>query len=226
MRVKVCGIKRVEDAIMAAYCGADAVGLVVGQKHNSDDFIDKHLAQKIVRECPPYISPVLVTELDDAEEISNLVHETGVTSVQLHSDCTVDSIVSLRKTFPHVKIIKNFHVTGPGVIRTMKPFESVVDAFILDTLDLANGKVGSTGLVHDWNISRNIVKGVSRPIILAGGLTPENVGEAIRFVKPYGVDASSGLKDSNGFKDETKVANFVHRAKHEFFKVRNLSLEN
>jgi phosphoribosylanthranilate isomerase len=108
----------------------------------------------------------------------------------------------------------------------MKPFESVVDAFILDTLDLANGKVGSTGLVHDWNISRNIVKEVSRPVILAGGLNPENVGEAIRFVKPYGVDASSGLKDSNGFKDEKKVINFVHRAKDEYFKVRNLSLEN
>ncbi|NLO28965.1 MAG: phosphoribosylanthranilate isomerase [Methanosarcina mazei] len=226
MRIKVCGIKRVEDAVMAAYCGADAIGLVVGRKHNSDDFIDKHLAQKIVRECPPYISPVLVTELDDAEEISGLVHETGVTSVQLHSDCTVDSIISLRKTFPNIKIIKNFHVIGPGVIHAMKPFESVVDAFILDTLDLANDKVGSTGLVHDWSISRKIVKEVSRPVILAGGLTPENVGEAIRVVNPYGVDASSGLKDSNGFKDEMKVINFVHRAKNEFFKVRNLSLEN
>ena len=226
MKIKVCGIKRVEDAIMAAYCGADAIGLVVGQKHNSDDFIDKHLAQKIVKECPPYISPVLVTELDDAKEISNLVYKIGITSIQLHSDCTVDCIISLRKIFPHIKIIKNFHVTGLGVIHAMKPFESVVDAFILDTLDLANGKVGSTGLVHDWNISRNIVKEISRPVILAGGLTPENVGEAIRFVKPYGVDASSGLKGSNGFKDETKVTNFVYRAKHEFFKVRNLSLKN
>ena len=67
---------------------------------------------------------------------------------------------------------------------------------------------------------------MSRPVILAGGLTPENVGEAIRVVNPYGVDASSGLKDSNGFKNEMKVINFVHRAKNEFFKVRNLSLEN
>ena len=81
-------------------------------------------------------------------------------------------------------------------------------------------------MVHDWSISRNIVKEVSRPVILAGGLTPKNVGEAIRFVKPYGVDASSGLKDSAGFKDEIKVANFIHRAKHEFFKVRNLSLDS
>jgi len=226
MRLKICGIKRVEDAIMAAYCGADAIGLVVGQKHNSDDFIDKGLAQKIVKECPPYISPVLVTELDDAEEISNLAHKIGVTSIQLHSDCTVDSIISLRKILPHIKIIKNFHVNGFEVIQAMKPFESVVDAFILDTLDLANDKVGGTGLVHDWNISKNIVKEVSKPVILAGGLTPENVGEAIRFVKPYGVDASSGLKDSDGFKDKMKVINFISRAKHEFCKVRNLPLEN
>lgn len=221
MRVKICGIKRVEDATMAAYCGADAIGLLVGQKHNSDDFIDTCLAQKIVKECPPYISPVLVTHLDDAEEISYLASQLGVTSIQLHSDCTIDSIISLRKTLPHIKIIKNFHVNGTKVIHAMKPFEAVVDAFILDTLDLANDKVGGTGLVHDWNISREIVKEVSRPVILAGGLTPENVEEAIRFVKPYGVDASSGLKDSDGFKDEMKVINFVYRAKREFFKVRN-----
>ena len=108
MRIKICGIKRVEDAIMAAYCGADAVGLVVGQKHNSDDFIDKHLAQKIVKECPPYISPVLVTELDDAEEISNLANEIGVTSIQLHSDCTVDSIISLRNASFFFHLSQNF----------------------------------------------------------------------------------------------------------------------
>ncbi|WP_240664690.1 phosphoribosylanthranilate isomerase [Methanosarcina sp. MSH10X1] len=226
MRIKICGIKRVEDAIMAAYCGADAIGLVVGQKHNSDDFIDKDLAQKIVKECPPYISPVLVTELDDAEEISNLAHKIGVTSIQLHSDCTVDSIISLRKILPHIKIIKNFHVNGFEVIQAMKPFESVVDAFILDTLDLANDKVGGTGLVHDWNISRSIVKKISKPVLLAGGLTPENVGEAIRFVKPFGVDASSGLKDCDGFKDEIKLINFICSAKYEFFKVRDPSLKN
>lgn len=121
MRIKICGIKRVEDAIMAAYCGADAIGLVVGQKHNSDDFIDKRLAQKIVKECSPYISPVLVTELDDVEEISYLAHEIGVTSIQLHSDCTVDNVISLRKIFPHIKIIKNFHVNDSEVIRFMKP---------------------------------------------------------------------------------------------------------
>jgi phosphoribosylanthranilate isomerase len=224
MRIKVCGIKRVEDAIMAAYCGADAVGLVVGQRHNSDDFINKHLAQKIVKECPPYISPVLVTELDDAEEIYNLANEIGVTSIQLHSDCTVDSIISLRKALPYIKIIKNFHVNGSEVIQAMKPFEPVVDAFILDTLDLANDKVGGTGLVHDWNISRKVVQEVSKPVILAGGLTPENVGEAIWFVKPYGVDASSGLKASDGFKDKTKVINFISRAKREFFNIRNLPL--
>jgi phosphoribosylanthranilate isomerase len=226
MRVKICGIKRVEDVIMAAYCGADAIGLLVGQKHNSDDFIDIGLAQKIVKECPPYISPVLVTHLDDAEEISNLAYQIGVTSIQLHSDCTVDSIISLRKTLPHIKIIKNFHVNGLEVIHAMKPYEAVVDAFILDTLDLANDKVGGTGLVHDWNISKKIVKDVSRPVILAGGLTPENVEEAIRLVKPYGVDASSGLKDSNSFKDKMKMFNFVYRAKQEFFRSEICHLGN
>lgn len=108
----------------------------------------------------------------------------------------------------------------------MRPFESVVDAFILDTQDLSNDKIGGTGLTHDWNISSEVVREVSRPVILAGGLTPENVADAIKIVKPFGVDANSGLKDSDGFKDNVKVINFVYRAKQEFFQVRNLSLGN
>jgi phosphoribosylanthranilate isomerase len=223
MRVKICGIKRVEDAIMAAYCGADAIGLLVGQKHQSNDFIDIDLARDIVKKCPPYISSVLVTHLDNADEISYLASQIGVTTIQLHSYCTVENVKSLRKTLPHIKIIKNFHVNGSDIIQAMRPFEAVVDAFILDTLDLANDKVGGTGLTHDWNISSEVVRVISRPVILAGGLNPENVEDAIRIVKPYGVDADTGLKDSNGFKDRTKVINFVYRAKQEISKLGYLT---
>ncbi|WP_269849244.1 beta/alpha barrel domain-containing protein [Methanosarcina horonobensis] len=74
MRIKICGIKRVEDVFMAAYCGADAIGLLMGQKYPSDDFINIDLAQKIVKECPPYISPVLVTHLDDPEKKFLILH--------------------------------------------------------------------------------------------------------------------------------------------------------
>jgi len=221
MRVKVCGIKTVEDAIMAAHCGADAVGLLVGQRHVSEDFINIDLARDIVKKCPPLVSPVLVTHLNDPKEIAYLASQIGVTTIQLHSDCEVQSIISLRKILPYIKLIKNFHVTGPEIIQVIRPFEAVVDAFLLDTLNSVEGRVGGTGLTHDWNISRDIVREVSRPVILAGGLNPENVADAIRIVTPFGVDANTGLKASNGFKDCTKVATLVSRAKLEFFKVRN-----
>ncbi|MCK5617257.1 phosphoribosylanthranilate isomerase [Candidatus Pacearchaeota archaeon] len=222
MRVKVCGIKTVEDAIMAAHCGADAIGLLVGQRHVSEDFINIDLARDIVKKCPPFVSTVLVTHLIDPKEIAYLASQIGVTTIQLHSDCDIQNIRSLRKILPCIKLIKNFHVTGPEIIPVIRLFEDVVDAFHLDTLNLADGKVGGTGLTHDWNISRDIVQEVSIPVILAGGLNPKNVAEAIKVVTPFGVDANTGLKASNGFEDCTEVATFAYRAKLEFLKVRNL----
>lgn len=222
MRVKVCGIKTVEDAIMAVHCGADAIGLLVGQRHVSEDFINIDLARDIVKKCPPFVSPVLVTHLIDPKEIAHIASQIGVTTIQLHSDCDVQSITSLRKIIPNIKLIKSFHITESEIIPVMRPFEAVVDAFLLDTINLVEDKVGGTGLTHDWNISRNIVQEVSRPVILAGGLNPENVADAIKTVTPFGVDANTGLRASNGFKDYAKVATFVSHAKLEFFKVRNL----
>lgn len=222
MRVKVCGIKKVEDAIMAAHCGADAIGLLVGQRHVAEDFIKIDLARDIVKQCPPFVSTVLVTHLEDPKEIANLASQIGVSTIQIHSNCDVQSIISLRKILPNIKIIKNFHVTGLEMIPAMYPFVAVVDAFILDTLDSAGDRVGGTGLTHDWNLSSKIVRDIKCPVILAGGLNSDNVADAIRIVTPFGVDANTGLKDQNGSKDRKKVAAFVYNAKQEFFKTGNL----
>jgi phosphoribosylanthranilate isomerase len=93
----------------------------------------------------------------------------------------------------------------------------MVDAFVLDSVNEETGAIGGTGLVHDWNISRRVVSRYPIPVILAGGLTPLNVREALEKVKPYAVDSNSGLRDSHGFKDHTKIHEFISNAKEGFF---------
>jgi phosphoribosylanthranilate isomerase len=222
MRVKICGIRTIEDARLAISCGADAIGLLVGQKHRSDDFISVELAQEIGKICPPYVSPVLVTHLEKATEIYQLASRIGVNTIQIHSECQLQEIKTLRQMLPFYKLVKNFHVTSNNLNDFIHPFESLVDAFILDTINLEEDRVGGTGITHDWNISAKIVQQISIPVILAGGLNPKNVADAIKFVKPYAVDVNTGVKNSEGFKDFKKVADFVRNSKIEFFRVSGL----
>ncbi len=117
-----------------------------------------------------------------------------------------------------VKIVKSLHANHPQTYQIVKLFEDYVDAFIVDTANLQEGQVGGTGLTHDWNISQSIVKQTKCKVILAGGLNADNVADAIRKVHPFGVDANSGLKNQQGFKDKKKTSDFISQAKLEFFK--------
>ena len=103
----------------------------------------------------------------------------------------------------------------------MQNFEAIVDAYILDTINLVENKVGGTGMTHDWSISSEVVKKTNLPIILAGGLNPDNVATAIETVRPFCVDVNSGVKDSRGFKEPKKLLAFINNAKVEFFKIRH-----
>jgi hypothetical protein len=108
------------------------------------------------------------------------------------------------------------------LIDYVRSFESIVDAIILDTINLEEDRVGGTGMIHDWSLSAKIVQETSLPVILAGGLNPKNVADAIKLVKPYAVDVNSGVKNYEGFKDLQKVTDFVHISKIEFFRVSGL----
>jgi phosphoribosylanthranilate isomerase len=101
----------------------------------------------------------------------------------------------------------------PNPMDLARLFSPVVDAFILDTIDLEGGRVGGTGMEHDWQLSRDVAAECTRPVILAGGLHAGNVREAIRIVRPFGVDANSKLKDATGYKDPAEVAAFVTAAR-------------
>lgn len=215
MHVKICGIRRSEDALLAAECGADAVGLLVGQRHSSPDFITAALAGEISRTLPPSVEAVFVTHITEADEIERLLRQSGITAVQLHSEITADSVANLRTRFPNLKVFKSVHVISAESVRYPEAFAKVVDGFVLDTIAVATDQVGGTAKTHDWSISRKIVGRFPHlPIILAGGLTSKNVRSAIESVHPFGVDVNSGTKGSDGFKDARKMRDFIREAKH------------
>ena len=214
MYVKICGIRRHEDALIAAELGADAIGLLVGQRHNSPDFISAAVAREISRTLPPSVEAVLVTQITEVDEIERLLRQSGITAVQLHSEITADSVANLRTRFPDLKVFKSVHVISAESVRYPEGFSKVVDGFVLDTINVATDQVGGTGKTHDWSISQKIVTRYPEiPIILAGGLNSENVRSAIEYVHPFGVDVNSGTKGSDGFKDARKMREFILEAK-------------
>ena len=214
MYVKICGIRRHEDALIAAELGADAIGLLVGQRHNSPDFISAAVAREISRTLPPSVEAVLVTHITEVDEIERLLLQSGITTVQLHSEIAPGSVERLRGRLPYMKIFKSVHVISADSVADPEAFRTVVDGFVLDTINVATDQVGGTGKTHDWSISQKIVARYPEiPIILAGGLNSENVRSAIEYVHPFGVDVNSGTKGSDGFKDARKMREFILEAK-------------
>src|SRR5512139_3647372 len=155
MRVKVCGISRVEDALTAAEAGADAVGCLVGLDHASADQLEPAAARAVFSVLPPFISKVLVTHRTKLGEVSDLVRETGATVVQIHGDFPLVAIPALREALPYVSIVKCVHVTGEEAVAAARAAARVADAVLLDTK--VRGRIGGTGKTHDWSISARIV---------------------------------------------------------------------
>ncbi|MGE5474519.1 MAG: phosphoribosylanthranilate isomerase [Ignavibacteriales bacterium] len=213
MKVKICGIKRIEDALKAVEFGADAIGLLI--KTSSKNSIDPTVAKKIVQKLPPFCSSVMVVTITDIKEIVDLAKYIGVTSIQLHGHNSPEDIVQIKKEIQNIKIIKTIHVMDAESIDNCKDFYNNADTILLDSSNKANGAVGGTGLTHDWNISKRIVSECPLPVILAGGLKPENIVEAIKIVKPYGVDVQSGVNGQDGFKDYSKMKQFIEKAKNK-----------
>lgn len=212
IHVKVCGIRRLDDALAAARYGADELGFLVGQKHHSPDFLDPADATAIVRVLPPSVSPVLVTHLDDPDDIVELATTIGASAIQLHGDTSPAQAAAIKEHLPHIRTYQAIHVVDAQSIDTATQYTKV-DALVLDTLDASTDQVGGTGRTHDWAISRQIVEQLPIPVILAGGLTPDNVAAAIRQVRPFGVDVNSGTKGADGYKDHAKLKAFIDNAK-------------
>lgn len=196
VRVKICGITNVEDALAAAHCGADAIGLVFAE---SPRRIDPKTARSIVESLPPFVCPVGVFVDEHLEVVLETARIVGLHSVQLSGSEAPEYVERLSS----VDVIKCIRVRKACDVERAADYP---DAKIL--LDTASERVaGGTGETFPWEYAVGLAAG--REIILAGGLKPENVGEVIRMVGPWGVDVSSGVEASPGSKDEAKIRRFM-----------------
>jgi phosphoribosylanthranilate isomerase len=212
-RVKICGIRSLADMQMAAQYGADAIGVLVGQVHASPSFIPEHLAAEICLRTPPFLTAVLVTHIEDPDAVVALAAAIPTAAIQLHSDMPVSLLRSLRRELSPRKVIGKVSVEGPAALERARELDQQVDAILLDSCNRNTGQVGGTGLIHDWSTSAEIVKLVSTPVILAGGLSPANLAAAIQQVHPWAVDVNSGVRNREGFKDAKLVRAFIDAAK-------------
>lgn len=213
VKVKICANKNIEEAQMCIDAGADVIGILVGQEHSSNDFIDKYQAREIVNFVNKKCEISLVTHLTVADEIIDLTKFIGNDIIQLHSDIEETEVEKIKIALPSIKLVRLIHVSKEGEICTNLDKIKYADFYLLDSFNLKTNQVGGTGLTHDWKKSKEIIENLDKPAFLAGGLNPNNVAEAIRLANPYGVDVNSGCKNSSGNKDAQKVKEFVYNAK-------------
>lgn len=213
MRVQIAGVSSLEEALACERCDVDALGFTVRLPGGVHDGLTEDKARSIIAALPPFVSTVAITYVDNAREAVELCRFLGVTTLQLHGEFPTSEIPLLRAALPHLRVIRALHVVGPESVERVRDLQRRVDAVILDTYDAATGKHGATGKTHDWSLSRDIVARARVPIILAGGLTPDNVAAAIAQVAPWGVDVHTGIEDADGRRNFEKIASFVRNAK-------------
>lgn len=216
--IQIAGVKNREEAELLIHCGVRYLGFPLRLPVHKEDLSEDE-ASEIIRFLPPGVQGVLITYLDRADEIARFCEELGVKLVQLHGDISADELSHLKKISPQLKIIKSLIVREnnlPQLERLTETFGMLVDAFITDTYDPQTGASGATGRVHDWAVSRRLVEISPKPLILAGGLNPANVGEAILQVRPAGVDSHTGVEDAAGRKDPLLVKEFLAGADSSF----------
>jgi phosphoribosylanthranilate isomerase len=215
LKVKICGNTKLEDASLAVSAGADGLGFLIGLRYRTDDEITVPQAAEIIDAVPPLVATVLVTHRGDAAWVIETCRSIGANTIQLHAEFNPSDVPWLRAELRGVKLIKAVQVRGVESIADAAEASNYYDAILVDSATAT--RIGGTGETHDWSISSRIVKTASVPVILAGGLTPENVREAIITVKPYAVDVNSGVEFPDGRKSPERVRSFVRQA-HDAFK--------
>lgn len=199
-RIKICGITNVEDALSAVDYGADALGFVF--YHKSPRYITPEKVREIIAQLPPFVSTVGVFANEAHEKMKEILEFSGIDILQLHGDEPSDTCYIWHR------VIKALRVRD---FADLKPLEICrVSAFLLDTYSAAS--YGGTGQIFDWDIAVE-AKRFGR-IILSGGLNPDNIEKAIRLVRPYAVDVSSGIEEEKGKKDLKKMRTFIEKAKN------------
>ncbi|MGH2569214.1 MAG: phosphoribosylanthranilate isomerase [Bacteroidota bacterium] len=210
-RVKICCIQNLAEAQMAIRYGASAVGLVSAMPSGPGP-IDEETIAAITKKIPPGVASFLLTSKPDAETIIAQQRFTHVNTLQLVDALPIETLTALRKELPGVALVQVIHVRSEEALDEALAVAPHVNALLLDSGNpsLAVKVLGGTGRTHDWKVSRAIREQSPVPVFLAGGLKPENVQEAIDFVRPYGIDVCTGVR-TNGSLDKTKLAAFFNR---------------
>jgi phosphoribosylanthranilate isomerase len=216
--IQIAGISDSAEAEMLIAAGVEYLGFPL-RLHDGREDLSEREAATIVRSLPVGVEAVCITYLGVAAEISELCSAIGASWVQLHGKIAVNELADLRATRSGLLVIKSLIVredNSEALDGELELYSPHVDAFITDTFDPATGRTGATGMVHDWNVARRIVERSPKPVILAGGLGPDNVRDAIAQVRPAGVDAHTRVENSDGLKDPEIVARFVAEAREGF----------
>ncbi|MEE8574770.1 MAG: phosphoribosylanthranilate isomerase [Thermodesulfobacteriota bacterium] len=201
--IKICGITSVPDGEIALEAGADALGFVFYK--DSARYVTPDEASIIVSIMPPEVAKVGVFVNEPIDTLVSIAKETEIDTLQLHGDEDEAYLEELLRLLPDSRVLKVIKVRDEADIEKIKEFPA--NTFLLDTFsDISHGGAGET---FDWGIALK-AKELGR-VILAGGLTPDNITDALRTVRPYGVDVSTGVEKSPGKKDREKIKNFIDR---------------
>ena len=200
IKIKICGITNLEDALYATECGADSLGFNFYKK--SPRYIEPQKAAEIISQLPPLIMPVGIFVNEHEDRIREIQQLACIPTVQFHGD---ESPEFCQRFGSHV--IKAFQVRDKESLKAMAHYR--VGAFLLDSY--REGMRGGTGEAFDWHLA--VVAKTFGKIILAGGLTPENVTEAVKLVQPYAVDVAGGVEKEKGIKDQAKVKKFINEVR-------------
>ena len=199
VKVKICGITNVDDALAASDLGADALGFVFYKE--SPRYVSPDQAKEIILRLPPFITTVGVFVDMPLSEVEGIMRHTSLDAVQLHGHELPEACVLGRR------VIKAIRVRELSDLAPLQHYR--VSAFLLDTY--TRESFGGTGQIFNWDIALDAKQ--FGKIILAGGLNPDNVDKAVRWVRPYGVDVSSGVEERKGKKDHRKMGLFIEKAK-------------
>ncbi|MGA1792291.1 MAG: phosphoribosylanthranilate isomerase [bacterium] len=204
-RIKICGLTSPDDALAAVRLGADALGFIFVRE--SPRRVEPDAVEKISRRLPPLVSRVGVFKDQDPEWICRVVDQCSLHIVQLHGQESPEYCESLGLEF-----IKAFRIKDEGSLQPLGSYHHLASrkAFLLDTF--VPGKAGGTGKTFDWHLAQ--MASEFAPIILSGGINPENVGEAIDRVRPFAVDVSSGIETAPGKKDPERMEAFINKVYH------------
>lgn len=205
-RVKICGITRGADLEAAVEAGADAVGFVADVSVESPREVDVATAAELVADVPPFVSSVLVTMGDSPDRVVDTARTVRPDVLQVHGTFDAEQLGYLRSETGTKLVV----AVNSSDHERARDIDAAADAILVDST--TDEHAGGTGRTHDWDATHELVQELRSPVVLAGGLTPENVTEAIRIVEPFGVDVASGVEQSGGIKDHMAVSTFVQNA--------------